>query len=358
METGMNDDARMVFDAADRILREQCTKALVDAAEAGAWPAQLWDTLEGSGLPGACAPEPLGGAGLPLAHGLPLLKLVGMHAVPVPLAETLLGRTLLGAAGIDALPAGPLAIAVAAPGDRLDVTNTAAGVEVSGGIERVAFAPVAATLLLVLPQETGAALAVLDPAGLQLETGRTMAGEPEARLVLENLEIPSAQLHAVELDAERILGRLALSRALMIAGGMQSILDLSCSYARERSQFGRPIANFQAVQQQLAVLAGDAAAAIRAADRALEALDGPDELIEIAVAKARTGEAAGRGAEIAHQVHGAMGFTHEHALHQRTRRLWSWRDEHGRESHWQAWLGRRIAATGADGLWGFLTRSA
>jgi alkylation response protein AidB-like acyl-CoA dehydrogenase len=148
---------------------------------------------------------------------------------------------------------------------------------------------------------------------------------------------------------------MALARALMISGAMASILDLGTSYALERNQFGRAIAKFQAVQQQLAVLAGEAAAAIRAADGALEALGTADELVEIAVAKARAGEAAGRGAEIAHQVHGAMGFTHEHRLHHRTRRLWAWRDDYGHEAHWQAWLGRRIAGVGADGLWGFVS---
>ena len=148
---------------------------------------------------------------------------------------------------------------------------------------------------------------------------------------------------------------MALTRALMIAGAMASILDLGTSYALEREQFGRPIAAFQAVQQQLAVLAGEAAAAIRAADGALEALDSSSALVEIAVAKARAGEAAGRGAEIAHQVHGAMGFTHEHRLHHRTRRLWTWRDEFGHEAHWQAWLGRRIASAGADDLWAFVS---
>ncbi|MGB0407600.1 MAG: acyl-CoA dehydrogenase, partial [Pseudomonadales bacterium] len=61
---------------------------------------------------------------------------------------------------------------------------------------------------------------------------------------------------------------------------------------------------------------------------------------------------------IAHQVHGAMGFTHEHQLHHRTRRLWCWRDQHGHEAYWQAVLGRALCAAGADALWPELTGSA
>ena len=84
------------------------------------------------------------------------------------------------------------------------------------------------------------------------------------------------------------------------------------------------------MQQELAVLAGEAAAAQAAADAAAardSTLDDGSAALAVAVAKMRVGEAAGRGSKVAHQVHGAIGFTHEHELHYRTRRLWAWRDE-------------------------------
>ncbi|NJN51833.1 MAG: hypothetical protein HC809_08730 [Gammaproteobacteria bacterium] len=74
----------------------------------------------------------------------------------------------------------------------------------------------------------------------------------------------------------------------------------------------------------------------------------------VAAAKARVGEAAGIVAEIAHQVHGAMGYTHEHRLHHFTRRLLAWRDEYGRETYWQARLGHEVARLGADCTWKFV----
>jgi acyl-CoA dehydrogenase len=76
---------------------------------------------------------------------------------------------------------------------------------------------------------------------------------------------------------------------------------------------------------------------------------------EIAVAKTRTGEASGLGAGIAHQCHGAIGFTYEHSLHFVTRRLWSWRAEFGAEPHWAGEIGREAAARGADSLWSYVT---
>ena len=72
-------------------------------------------------------------------------------------------------------------------------------------------------------------------------------------------------------------------------------------------------------------------------------------------AKVRVGEAAGLGAGIAHQAHGAIGFTYEHTLHFVTRRLWSWRAEFGGEGHWAERLGREVAARGAQALWPLLT---
>jgi len=132
---------------------------------------------------------------------------------------------------------------------------------------------------------------------------------------------------------------------------------LSTRYANDRVQFGQPIAKFQAIQQQLALLAEQAAAALVAVESAVSAVAAgrPSAALAVAVAKIRTGEAAGKVAEIAHQVHGAIGFTHEHSLHRLTRRLWSWRDEFGTESRWSQELGREVMSAGANTLWPTIT---
>jgi len=78
----------------------------------------------------------------------------------------------------------------------------------------------------------------------------------------------------------------------------------------------------------------------------------------VAAAKARVGEAAGIVAEQAHQVHGAMGYTHEHQLHHFSRRLWAWRDEFGNETYWQQRLGTHLAGLGAERVWDFLASPA
>jgi len=127
-------------------------------------------------------------------------------------------------------------------------------------------------------------------------------------------------------------------------------------YAQDRVQFGRPIGKFQAVQHQLAALAAKSAQATIAAACAFRAADRHTPTFETACAKVVAGEAAGLATTVAHQVHGAIGFTYEHALHFTTRRLWSWRPEFGTESQWAEELGRRTAERGAPSLWPDLTR--
>ena len=136
-----------------------------------------------------------------------------------------------------------------------------------------------------------------------------------------------------------------------MVGAMERCLKYALTYANERKQFGRPLAKFQAIQHMLAEAAGEFAASTAAADGAADAWGSPAFLQATAFAKARVGEASGKVAAICHQVHGAMGFTHEHPLHFSTRRLWSWRDEFGSEAYWQEEIGRSVCAGGGEALW-------
>jgi acyl-CoA dehydrogenase len=191
-------------------------------------------------------------------------------------------------------------------------------------------------------------------AGATERVEKNLAGEPRVQLRFERT--PLLALAPLDAALWRLEAEGALYRGVQMAGALERTLEYALQFANERVQFGRPIARFQAIQHMLAVLAGQVAAAGAAADAAVETSRlAPDEFA-ISVAKSRIGEASGKSAEIAHQVHGAMGYTHEHNLHYSTRRLWSWRDEFGNETHWQSRLGRAVAAAGADALWPMLSR--
>ena len=148
----------------------------------------------------------------------------------------------------------------------------------------------------------------------------------------------------------------AAVRAAQMTGALESILAISTDYAQERVAFGRPIGKFQAVQHNLAELGGEVAASLAACGSAIDTINreanNHDALfLEIASAKIRIGEAVNTGAAIAHQVHGAIGFTDEHILQRYTRRMWGWRDDFGSEAEWAVELGNAVARDGADQLW-------
>jgi acyl-CoA dehydrogenase len=191
-------------------------------------------------------------------------------------------------------------------------------------------------------------------------TGLNLAGEPRDEVGLGG----DAEVHdAPAGTAEHARRRLRLFRSLLIAGAAQRALDLTVTYVREREQFGRPLARFPTVQQELARMAGEVALiaaatqAAVAAEQAAAAAPAPDTVSAVLAAKAQASHGAGIVAAIAHQLHGAIGTTEEHQLRLTTTRLWSWRDEDGSEAECFAELGRAAlgAATGAGGLWPWLS---
>jgi acyl-CoA dehydrogenase len=218
--------------------------------------------------------------------------------------------------------------------------------------------------VLAAPREEGLRVGCVEAGGAPLSPGYNLAREPRDTLDIAGRPVRWGDA-PMSGDVLTLYG--AMLRTAQMAGALDAILELAVTYANQRVQFGRPIGQFQVIQQELARLAGLVAAAGSAAEAAAraasEATDGftgvvgaaGDPTLEIAAAKVVGGDAAEHGPRIAHQVHGAIGFTYEHSLHFATRRLWSWRAEFGGESHWAAALGRHVTARGADALWPDLT---
>ena len=306
----------LLVDTAARILSDHCDKALQDSAEQGVFPAGLLEVLTANGILEIAMPD----SGLELGDAYAVIKESGRFAVPLPLAEMVLANRWLDDASQ------PLSVGVGA-GENSSEFEAPWGRAVK-------------QVVVVVDQSHPVRQPEL------VTAGQNLAGEARDIVAVRKLR---------ELTTTDDPGALlALARIVQMAGALERVLEMTLHYASEREQFGRPISKFQAIQHNLAVMASEVAAASRASDAAVDGLDTTRFLLEIAAAKARVGEAVGIVAESAHQIHGAMGYTHEHQLHHYTRRLWAWRDEHGTEAVWQQMLGEHVAALGADSIWDFI----
>ena len=334
----------LIVDALRDLLTGQCTPAVVRAIEnevaartsrapaAENTPksaaAALWQQIEETGFADLLLPESAGGAGLPLRDAFAVWDLLGQHAMPLPLAETMLARAWLAAAGVP-VPTGAIALAP-------HVRAVEGGAQAAG----VRGARVADW---VLAQE-GAQLVLLPVAAAEASV---------SIFVLDaDLRWPAdawAQAQRVVAPASLLVAQAGLVSALL-AGALLTTFETTLNFANERQQFGRPIGKFQAIQHELAVMAEHVSAARMAAQIACEANGLMADPLKAAVGKARTSEAAVEVASLAHSIHGAIGFTTEFDLQLFTRRLHLWRQTANSEAYWQLQAGQALVAAGGMGL--------
>lgn len=349
----MSESENIVVETAERMFADLADAQAIIASRNDAWKAPLWDALAEAGLTLPWIDEALGGAGADLKSGFAVLQAAGRAALAVPLAETMLAGWLLAQGGLSS-PAGTMTVAPAQPNGRLALD--ADGL-LNGRLRKVPFAAEAQHLaVLASAADGGTLIALVDAASCQVAPGKNLAGDTENTVTFDRVKPLARAVAPAGFDLTALLLMGAAIRSLQIAGALETALDITVRYANERVAFEKKIGKFQAIQHSLARLAGEVAAAVAAANSAADTIaegqaTGDALFLEVAAAKIRCGEAAEMGAAIAHQVHGAIGFTSEHILHRFTLRAQSWRDDFGSESYWAAELGRRVAARGADELW-------
>lgn len=342
----------IVVETAERIFTDLADAQTINADKTGSWKAPLWNALAEAGLTLAWVPEDCEGAGASLADGFGVLNAAGRFGIAMPLAETLLAGWLLSKAAI-AAPQGAMTVAPASPKDRMTLQSDGT---LTGRARDVPSATDAQHIAVLVESTTGTQIALVDAGQCRIEPGRNLAGDASDTVIFDRTRPLTMKPAPQDVDQTALMLMGGVVRSLQIAGTLEAMLEISVRYANERVAFEKKIAKFQAVQHNLAKLAGEAAAALAAASSAADAIangTGFDDAVflEAASAKIRCAEAAEKGAAIAHQVHGAIGFTREHILHRFTMRALAWRDDFGNESHWAVELGRRVTARGADELW-------
>jgi acyl-CoA dehydrogenase len=342
----------IVAETAEKIFADLADAQTINHDKKGEWKAPLWQALTEAGLPLSWVPEDCGGSGASMAEGFSVLSAAGRFAIAVPLAETMLAGWLLAQAKINS-PDGEMTVAPASPKDHITLN---ADNSLSGRARGVPFAKDAKHIAVLANGGHGLSIALVKGGDCRIEPGLNLGGDNNDTVTLDKVQPITIKPAPKGFDHTALLLMGGVARSLQIAGALESMLDISVRYSNERVAFEKKISKFQAVQHNLARLAGESAAALAAATSAADAIANAksfdDEVfLEAAAAKIRCAEAAEKGGGIAHQVHGAIGFTIEHILHRYSLRALAWRDDFGSESYWAVELGRLVAARGADELW-------
>ncbi|PXY35343.1 acyl-CoA dehydrogenase family protein [Prauserella flavalba] len=240
--------------------------------------------------------------------GTAVLAVGALLAAEGPVRDELLTRLATGpaTATLAYQEHSPVTAVRSGPGWRLDGTKT---LVVEGA---------SAELLLVTAGDDLFAVEG-DAPGLTREPLRAM--DPNRQLATVILDGAEATLVG-RADLGRVRARAIAALACEQSGGAAAALDLSCRYAGDRIQFGRPIATFQAIKHRCADMAVHVEAARSASLWAAGAVaDGAPDVEQAAAAAALTcGEAYTWVAAETVQVHGGIGFTWEHPAHLHVRR--------------------------------------
>ncbi|MCV7367063.1 acyl-CoA dehydrogenase [Mycolicibacterium duvalii] len=301
-------------------------------------PTDLWNRLDGLGLVRLTGPEAAGGSDAGWPEAAALLSTAVRHGVRIPLAEhDLLACWLLDAAGIGG-DAAPRTVCV------LDRDGVARAVPWASHVRRI---------VVVTARGDDYTVADRDIAEVSITSGANMIGEPRDTVTatdgVTGAEVPAALVEQLRLKS-------ALVRAIQVCAALDGALASSIEHTRSREQFGRPLTKFQAVQHLLADMAAKAALARTATEAALATAvesDWSATQLEFLVAVARScaGHAASVVVRHAHQLHGAIGTTKEHRLHEFTRAALAWRSEFGTVRDFDEQLTRLAIGAGPGKLW-------
>ena len=322
-----------LVDPFERLLRACSAPAQVRTIDQGGATNVMWRQLEESGFLDALLPVHAGGAGLALRDVFPLIELSGIYALPLPFAQTMLARAILHAAG-ESIPHEAIVLAHGKidPSDgSIRCGQTAQAMTAHWALVGVR------NKAILLPLAEARRDPVASFASSALLTWSLGSAKQETIACLSELRVVQACLLAAQMS-----------------GAMASVLRMTLTYANERSQFGRAIGKFQAIQHQIAVMAEQTALAHSAARIGSDANGFLPDTRKASIAKAVTSEVAASICAMGHAVHGAIGVTEDFDLQLFTRRLHEWRLCAGSEAYWNHRIGAELLATESQRVLDFI----
>ena len=360
MDFGLTEIQELLASSAREFLADRAPLDLARNAASGdsGYDDSYWKDIAQLGWTGLLIPEEYGGAGLGLPEFGVLLEECGAALSPGPLFETaLLGASVIERYGNDGQKAEMLtaiaegnavvtpAIHEESPAWASDRVNSTARVEggqwVLRGEKR--FVPFAENAdIYLVSANTGAGegdctLFVVrreDIGDSEIVSMKTASGSPVGQMRLREVRLPEdVILGGVGNGREAVDYMLhlgAVGRSLQMAGAARRVVDVTVDYVSQRRQFGRPVGSFQAVQHHCANMAVAARGLLLMARQGAWALsEGPSGNSTALKAKLYANRELPGICALAHQCHGAIGFTWEHDLHLFTRHAIGWRSEYG-----------------------------
>jgi acyl-CoA dehydrogenase len=313
-------------------------------------PDDPWTPLVDGGWIGVGIDEAKGGQGGGVAEAVALMDAQGRTAAAVPLLEAVIAAQLAaGATGTDELVAQMVrgeTRATLVPGVVTAGRRDGAYV-LSGAPWLVPWAAQSDVALVTARADEELRIVVLPREDLRIERGLNLAREPRDLVAPLNAAVAAGATHPLLTRLDHLLALTALLSAARLAGALSATHALTLQYARERHQFGRPIGSFQTVAHALARQAGEVELAAAALDAAVVKAGDPSAAAAALTARVVAGTVAPSVADVAHQLHGAIGVTREYALHELTLRLRAWPQELGTTRWWQ----RRLARQAAGAEW-------
>jgi alkylation response protein AidB-like acyl-CoA dehydrogenase len=343
IDLGWSEAQEMLRQSARGFLAKEAPKSVIRQIEASplGYSPELWRQMADLGWLAMPFPESAGGIGGSLIDAGLLAEELGRAALPSPFIHTVaVGLTLLDAGRTDlvakiisgdliAVPAfteadpRPIAQAV-----KLAMTPEGAGGYRLTGLKRFIEYGHAADLLLcpgrigdsAAEQSITLLLVDGDAAGLVRRVLATTGGDPAVELSFDGVEVGGDSLvgqpgHGWPI-ASKTLNRLLALRAAEMAGGTRQVLEMTVEYTKMRTQFGHPLASFQAVQHLCADMATLADGAELTAREAVWSVDqGLMADKEVSIAKVFASQAYRTATINAVQLHGGIGYMQEYDLH-------------------------------------------
>ena len=344
----MSEIKEMIVEVVEKIFKDKVEKETVDLLEENKWAEDVWQLLLENELHHVAVSEEDGGAGGDIEDLLALYELAGKYAAPVPFVEHTLANFLLQQ--VDLKPFEQLTTYSIT--DQLQLKDNA----LFGTLKHVGWAQYAEKIVTVAQEDSQQYIVVADLQDALLKNSTNLASEPRSEVIFENLKtLNKVPITAMQYD---VLKKLVTAASVSkMSGALTTAFQLSVQFSKEREQFGRPIHRFQLVQQHLANMAGEQTLMTVAVNNIQRLLADGREESEVAYARIKMDDASRAVATSAHQVHAAIGVTHEHRLHHYTRRLWAWRDEEFTARYWKKQLAQQLLETKVD-LWESITDQA